>query len=696
MSPDSLVLLEASEKEGYNILIDRFFENEESGKMEHFQQFIKLKLLCLQLVKHTQKIKQYSKRAQENPESFLLQETDATFLPKDRAKMPIKVIPHPFAIGFVMDKEDYAEYADDNSGGQAIRVNETNRDLDSCLYMYAKPTFESDPIHEPLHLIYNLFSREKLFGGDLPIEISECPIQGSFINKYYEDFLEASKLHLASVQTECISYSSNDIHRYDMNHPLYRESYEAVIGFSENIANLSASYNPIDLNRLKVFFGEEASKIKDFSEYYYNTVKTLTDYFSALNLPKDQLIGMLLSTPMDKVDKLVEYTYWYAENRLGLEREQTDRLLGMHEIPLSELIKERRRQIFEEKTGFATPPDLPGMDAGQVLRFMRMPQYEAWSSNVIKDSLSGKDKKRLSSSLTIASEYYAQNEHLMEKEEITVEDVSRWMSEKIRKYNPCYHVALYIFARLICTEFKAVAINVLAPYLKEKLAEENPEWKNRIDMNKDYLQIIDDLVNSTIANPDTTYEELWKINFYTPPPRYINEVPDEDDIDDTVLPPEYPEWKDKLEKKGDDLPVIQDPEWFIATYESNDPVYNYDIPPIENIDLKGFGELDKDHVKTEIWKITDPVDDIHWKYLQVSFRELLLNMSVEELDTFGKKLSDNGIDEGSTISEDFDFLYYHRTGRTFFMPCEKFESSGIRDYFAERPFGRYSYIKLNR
>jgi hypothetical protein len=678
MSPDSLELLDISEREAYATLLNRFFKEEENGDIEHFQQFMKLKLILLDISRHIQIVKEYREYAETDPEGFLENEAGSYPLRKGECTTPIETVTHPFSIGFVLSNEDYHKCFSDGSGGVALVNNDLNHDLDSTIYLYGRSTYEYDPKHEPLHLIYSLFSRSRLFGDNSPIKLDEPTFNNPSEIALFDNFKQLVGQHLFSVQTECISYVASNINRYNMYGELYKGTIERLQSIPERLPSVR---NP-DQNEFGNFLGEQIKNIKIFCEEYLNTIKKLTDYFSDLRISHDLLIGMLLSTPMDKVHKIVEYVYWYAENKLNLPKEEVKQYL---ELPkdLRDYLKIELAKMILIKTEFSRKiQSISGMDEKKAKRFAELPQFNAW----IREA-SSSNSNRLSPSLIIAAEYYAKNEHLVENAEITTEMVAQWMSERLQEHAPCYHLALYIFGRLACTEFRDVSIDVVGPYLKKKLIEENPNFAEKVDMDNDYLDLINELVEYTIADPHTSYEDLWTVNFYTPPSDFIDKA-------DENIPQSYLQWEDFLTEKGYYLPLIQDLDTCIKCYvnDEKDRMYS-EIPPIKNMDMRGFEELDPEHVKGKIWEMTGAMnDDVVWNYTEVSLRELFLKMSVEELDASGRKLSDAGIETGHTLAEDFDIIYYHRTGKTFFMNTKDFEGSEAADYYKDTPFGRYSYL----
>jgi hypothetical protein len=80
----------------------------------------------------------------------------------------------------------------------------------------------------------------------------------------------------------------------------------------------------------------------------------------------------------------------------------------------------------------------------------------------------------IASNLTIIAEYFCENEDVLYKNEVTKEDIDRWMKGKFERYKPSLNVATYIWARLLGTEFEETSLWI-EQYILD-LLEKNSPW----------------------------------------------------------------------------------------------------------------------------------------------------------------------------------------------------------------------------
>lgn len=83
------------------------------------------------------------------------------------------------------------------------------------------------------------------------------------------------------------------------------------------------------------------------------------------------------------------------------------------------------------------------------------------------------EDEAVGSSVAIIAEYFCENDKALYMNKITPFDIDEWMREKFERYSPNFHVASYIWARFLGTEFEATALWV-EQYMLDKIETEKP------------------------------------------------------------------------------------------------------------------------------------------------------------------------------------------------------------------------------
>ena len=294
----------------------------------------------------------------------------------------------------------------------------------------------------------------------------------------------------------------------------------SVMQTREGIANVFNSYKASCVDRLS--YSEELSRegmgllLSQRENLDRNDLET---YFYFL---KTSLVGSPLHSAISKgknadlILPLITSLYTRSDLPRRLIRDIPD------DNGFAIMAASPKKRIGEAGTkGFKEVYNHPEMmSRRQLLFFLQLPDLPRW----IKEECRDYPSDRLCSTLSVAAECYAENEHLMGKNEINNEDVAQWISDKLKKHDPSYHTALYLFGRLIWTEFRQVAIDVVAPHLKKKLIEENPGGMitETPETDEDYFDFLkwhaEHLKNtSDYADP----KDLSKLIEYAPLPNML-------------------------------------------------------------------------------------------------------------------------------------------------------------------------------
>ena len=98
----------------------------------------------------------------------------------------------------------------------------------------------------------------------------------------------------------------------------------------------------------------------------------------------------------------------------------------------------------------------------------------------------------IASNLTIIAEYFCENEDVLYKNEVTKEDIDKWMKGKFERYKPSLNVATYIWARLLGTEFEEIALWI-EQYILDLLKKDSPWVFELAGKTRDERRISNDL-----------------------------------------------------------------------------------------------------------------------------------------------------------------------------------------------------------
>jgi hypothetical protein len=169
--------------------------------------------------------------------------------------------------------------------------------------------------------------------------------------------------------------------------------------------------------------------------YYQLHVAASVDHWSRLSRTVVHLLEDVLSLRQAR-------RYCHEPNQDGLFPILADpyrvfcKHFGTSGSPVDRKVPENKRMTPEKLTRFLTLPGLQGyIDADTQMA-----------------------DETIASNLTIIAEYICENSDAIYKNGVTTDDIDKWMRDKFSKYNPPLHLATYIWARFLGTEFEGTAL----------------------------------------------------------------------------------------------------------------------------------------------------------------------------------------------------------------------------------------------